>query len=75
MFDWGAADGDYLTRVEMRFDPLGVSETRVSIAESGWKETPEGLRSAFANCRGWSEMVECLKAFVQYGINLRAGSY
>ena len=74
-FEWEASDGGYKTRVEMRFEPLGPSETRVSISESGWKETPEGLKAAFGNCRGWAEMIECLKAFVQYGINLRAGSY
>ncbi len=75
VFEWAAADGDYRTRVEMRFEPLGPSETRVSISESGWRETPEGLKNAFGNCRGWAEMIECLKAYVQYGINLRAGSY
>ncbi len=75
VFEWGANDGEYNTRVEMLFEPLGPDETRVSISESGWRETPEGLKSAFGNCRGWAEMIECLKAYVQYGINLRAGSY
>ncbi len=75
VFEWEASDGGYNTQVVMEFEPLGPSETKVSISESGWKETPEGLRSAFGNCRGWSEMIECLKAFVQFGINLRAGSY
>lgn len=75
VFEWGASDGGYNTRVEMRFEALGPSETRVSISESGWKETPEGLKAAFGNCGGWAEMISCLKAFVQYGINLRAGSY
>ena len=52
VFEWAAADRDYRTRVEMRFEPLGPGETRVSISESGWRETPEGLKNAFGNCRG-----------------------
>lgn len=72
-FAWGAADGDYDTRVRMRFESLGPSETLVSISESGWKETPAGLKSSYDNCHGWMQMACCLKAFTEYGINLRKG--
>ncbi len=71
--EWGAADGEYNTRVQMKFEPLGPAETMVSISESGWKETAAGLRSSYDNCGGWMQMACCLKGFVEYGINLRKG--
>ena len=27
------------------------------------------------NCEGWSQMLACMKAYVEYGINLRDGYY
>lgn len=72
-FEWAASDGDYTTRVRMRFEPLGPSETRVSISESGWRETPGGLASSYDNCGGWMQMACCLKAYLEHGIHLRKG--
>lgn len=72
-FEWAASDGEYNTRVQIRFEPLGPAETMVSISESGWKETPAGLVSSYDNCGGWMQMACCLKGFVEYGINLRQG--
>lgn len=72
-FEWQASDGDYNTRVQIKFDALGPAETMVSISESGWKQTEAGLRSSYSNCGGWTQMACCLKAFAEYGINLRKG--
>src|SRR5262245_50957744 len=33
----------YVTRVEMRFEPLSPTSTMVRISESGWRETRKGL--------------------------------
>ena len=74
-FEWKAGDGDYNTRVELRFEALDKRSTLVSISESGWKETPGGLKSSYDNCQGWTNMACCLKAFVEHGINLREGFY
>jgi uncharacterized protein YndB with AHSA1/START domain len=75
VLEWRAADGDYNTRVEMKFEPLNAQSTLVSISESGWKETPKGLESSYNNCHGWTQMSCCLKAFLEYGINLRKDFY
>ena len=64
-----------LNRVEMTFTATGENETLVKISESGWKETDEDLKSSYSNCMGWSQMVLALKAYVEYGINLRKGAY
>jgi uncharacterized protein YndB with AHSA1/START domain len=71
VFEW-PADG-YDTRVEMAFKALSPTSTLVQIRESGWKETPKGLDSAFGNCGGWMHMMTCLKAYLEHGLNLRAG--
>lgn len=73
VFEWAAADGGYNTTVEMRFTPLDARTTMVSISESGWRETPAGLAASYDNCGGWMHMALCLKAYLEHGINLRAG--
>lgn len=75
VFEWGASDGTYNTRVEMTFEAVDAKTTLVGISESGWHETPSGLASSYGNCMGWTQMLCCLKAFTEYGINLRSGAY
>ena len=82
---WEAADGAastaeepvagaaYSTTVTIEFEPLGDDRTLVTIAEEGWRETPEGQRASYGNCEGWTSMLCCLKAWLEYGVNLRAG--
>ena len=62
------------TLVEMNFDADGDT-TIVRISETGWRETQADLESSYGNCMGWSQMVSALKAYVEYGINLRKGAY
>lgn len=74
VFEWqGAKDHD--TRVEMNFEKTGDAETLVKITEAGWRENQKDLDSSYGNCFGWSHMVTSLKAFVEYGINLRKGAF
>lgn len=78
---WAAADdgadsgGRYDTTVTMTFEALEDGRTLVSIAESGWRETPAGQKAAFGNCEGWTGMLCALKVYIEHGINLRAGFY
>jgi uncharacterized protein YndB with AHSA1/START domain len=71
VMEWEAADGKYNTQVEMNFEPLDGKSTMVKISESGWHENEEGLESSYQNCQGWTHMSCCLKAYLEYGINLR----
>jgi uncharacterized protein YndB with AHSA1/START domain len=75
VLEWASADGGYNTRVEMTFEAIDKNTTLVTIAESGWRETQEGLTSSYGNCQGWTQMLCCLKAFAEHGINLREGAY
>lgn len=70
---WEGAKG-LKTRVEMQFEAAG-DDTIVRISETGWRENQSDLNSSYLNCFGWGQMLCCLKAYVEYGINLRKGAY
>ena len=74
VFEWKGAS-DHNTRVEMNFIKTGPEETLVKISETGWKENQQDLDNSYGNCMGWSQMLSALKAFAEYGINLRKGAY
>jgi uncharacterized protein YndB with AHSA1/START domain len=74
-FEWEAMDGGYDTQVQIEFEPLSADETLVTISEGKWKENQKGLDASYGNCYGWMQMSCCLKAYLEYGINLRKGFF
>jgi uncharacterized protein YndB with AHSA1/START domain len=74
-FDWETNSGGYDTHVVMTFEPTDDGGTLVRIAESGWKADATGLEDSYGNCSGWMQMLCCLKAWVEHGINLRQGFF
>jgi len=74
-FEWDAGEPNTVCRVEMKFEALDDKSTMVSITESGWPSTQKGLDLSYGNCMGWSHMTAFLKAYLEYGINLRKGAY
>ena len=66
---------NYKTTVTMTFSSLEDRRTAVEIAEEGWRETEGALKASYANCQGWAQMLCALKAWLEHGINLRAGMY
>jgi uncharacterized protein YndB with AHSA1/START domain len=74
VLEWGAEEqGAQDTRIEMVFKPLEAGSTMVQISESGFSDTPKGIESSYKNSGGWMHMMACMKAYLEYGINLRAG--
>ena len=86
-FSWEASEGvydaktgtmpnsaGYDTVVEMSFEALNPKETLVKIVEGKWRPTEAGLQGSYGNCQGWMGMSYCLKAYLEYGIDLRKGS-
>lgn len=71
---WRAADGEYDTTVRFEFEQDGDG-TMVRIGERGWRETPDGLKASYGNCMGWTQMLCCMKAWLEYGIRLREGFF
>jgi uncharacterized protein YndB with AHSA1/START domain len=74
VFKWQGVK-DKMNTVKIDFDKTGENETLVKISESGWDSTQEGLDRSYGNCMGWAQMLSALKAFTEYGINLRKGAY
>lgn len=77
---WGAAPdedagGAYDTTVVISFSELEDGRTLVTIEEFGFKPTRAGLKASYDNCEGWTGMLCSMKAFLEHGINLRAGFY
>jgi len=76
---WGgtattAADGTTTATFEFESIDDGA-RTLVTITESSWQVSPDGARTAFGNCEGWTGMLAALKMWVEHGINLRDGFY
>lgn len=70
VFRWMAYRLDYATRVTLALTSKhGL--TRVSITESGWKRDPKSTASALHHAVGWTHFLAQLKAFAQFGIQLR----
>jgi uncharacterized protein YndB with AHSA1/START domain len=70
-FRWRAYKVDYDTTCTFDFEPLGDSETRLTVTETGWTLDPAGLESSYEHCAGWQHMMLCLKAWLERGIDLR----
>ncbi len=61
--------------VEMKLSTIGDNFTLVKISEKGMENNEEGLKWLSGNSFGWSNFLACLKAYLEFGINLRKGSF
>jgi len=77
VLEWKANEpgADYNVTVTMTFTPVEEGRTKVEIAESGWHDTQAARKASYGNCMGWAQMLAALKAWKEYGINLREGAY
>ena len=60
-------------RTTLEFTPDGPEATVVTITESKFPLTEEGVKQALGQNAGWTYTLCGLKAYVQFGINLRTG--
>ena len=70
---WESGIEDGWTDIKIEFERLETNpnQTLVRVTESGWPATPEGNKHCTGNCGGWSNMLACLKVYVETGKNLR----
>ena len=61
--------------VEMKLSTVGDNFTLVKISEKSMENNEAGLKWLSGNSFGWSNFLACLKAYLEYGINLRKGSF
>jgi len=61
--------------VEMTLTTRENNSTLVSITEKSRANDEAGLKWLSGNSFGWSNFLACLKAYLEYGINLRKGAF
>ena len=72
-FYWEIDGIELLT--EMTLTPKANSSTLVSITEKSRENDEAGIRWLVGNTEGWANFLACLKAWLEYGINLRKGAF
>lgn len=72
-FDWSGGEDGML--VEIFLEAYQDIFTVVRIKESYMPVTDEGIKQAIGQTEGWSNFLACLKAYLEYGINLRKGAF
>jgi uncharacterized protein YndB with AHSA1/START domain len=73
-FSWRGVDGTETTvRIELK--PVSEAITYVNITEGEKEATEGGIKWLKENTEGWANFLACLKAYLEYGINLRKGAF
>lgn len=72
-FYWENSGKDLL--VEIKLSTVGDNFTLVKISEKSMENNEAGLKWLSGNSFGWSNFLACLKAYLEFGINLRKGSF
>ncbi len=67
IFEWNGWNVEYRIRTEFIFENNN-GKIRLKIKEAGWESNDEGIKSAFANCSGWTEFLNALKVYTEYKI-------
>ena len=73
-FYWNDIDGKELF-VEMTLSPKENHSTFVVVTEKSRDNDDNGIRWLKGNTEGWANFLACLKAYLEYSINLRKGAF
>lgn len=66
-------DPETVVRIEL--NELEDKSTVVKVTENGKEISENNLKWFGGNTEGWANFLACLKAFSEYGINLRKGAF
>ena len=72
-FDWSGGERDML--VEIRLDAQPDGSTVLHVEEHQMEFSLEGVQTALRQTGGWANFLACLKAYLEYGIELRRGAF
>ncbi len=75
VFEWPRWQDKRMNKVKFKFKPLKKNGTTVYISESGWPAVAKWRKASYRNCMGWMHMACSLKVYLEYGQNLRKGSF
>lgn len=63
------------TIVNITLTPQADRSTVVKVMEDGKDYSEENLKWLIGNTEGWANFLACMKAWLEYGIQLRKGAY
>lgn len=72
-FSWDI--GEKELDVEINLIPQNDGSTLVRITEGEMENDEAGINWLKGNTEGWANFLACLKAYLEYGINLRKGAF
>lgn len=70
---WDERDKKHLVEITLEAD--GSHATIVSVSEGEEDNNEAGIGWLQRNTEGWANFLACLKAYLEYGINLRKGAF
>jgi uncharacterized protein YndB with AHSA1/START domain len=71
-FEWKGSGVNCV--VVITLEPKGENKTLVKITEADWSADYKGANRCMGQVEGWTNFLCCLKAYREYGIDLRIGS-
>jgi uncharacterized protein YndB with AHSA1/START domain len=72
-FEWNGSGNNCV--VVITLEAKDENKTLVIINESEWPADYKGAKQCMGQVEGWTNFLCCLKAYLEYGINLRVGAY
>ncbi len=72
-FTWEMDGKDLL--VEINLESRENDSTLVTVTEKEMPNDEAGIKWLGQNSEGWANFLACLKAYLEYGINLRKGAF
>ena len=73
-FQWEGVKGHF-TDVNITLGERPGSTTLVTVTEGKLDNNDEGIKWLSGNSFGWSNFLACMKAYLEYNINLRTGAF
>jgi len=70
-FEWNGSGVNCV--VVITLEAKGENQTLVKVTESEWPADYKGANQCMGQVEGWTHFLCCLKAYLEYGINLRIG--
>ena len=59
--------------VNISLEPKSEKQTVVKITEEEWAPDFDGAKKCIGQVEGWTHFLCCLKAYIEYNVNLRVG--
>jgi uncharacterized protein YndB with AHSA1/START domain len=72
VFQWPTHDKLYKTTVQFDLEDQQEKGTIVRVREGIWKTDAAGLTNSYDNSGGWMHMLCCLKAYLDFDVDLRS---